>query len=84
MKKLFALAAAALILSACSSTWSGAKNDANRNWDKTKETAERVADKTKETAEHVAEKTGEAVKKGGNAVARGMSHVGEKIEAATE
>ena len=47
MKKLFALAAAALILSACSSTWSGAKNDANRNWDKTKETAERVADKTK-------------------------------------
>lgn len=25
MKKLFALAAAALILSACSSTWSGAK-----------------------------------------------------------
>lgn len=52
MKKLFALAAAALILSACSSTWSGAKDDTNRNWDKTKETAERVADKT-----------GEAVKK---------------------
>ena len=73
MKKLFALAAAALILSACSSTWSGAK-----------ETAERVADKTKETAENIAEKTGEAVKKGGNAVGRGMSHVGEKIEAATE
>ena len=55
------------------STWSGAKDDTNRNWDKTKETAERVADKT-----------GEAVKKGGNAVGRGMSHVGEKIEAATE
>ena len=73
MKKLFALAAAALILSACSSTWSGAKNDTNRNWDKTKETAERVADKT-----------GEAVKKGGNAVGRGMTHVGEKLEAATE
>jgi hypothetical protein len=73
MKKLFALAAAALILSACSSTWSGAKDDTNRNWDKTKETAERVADKTEE-----------AVKKGGNAVGRGMSHVGEKIEAATE
>ena len=63
MKKLFALAAAALILSACSSTWSGAKDDTNRNWDKTKETAERVADKTKETAERVADKTEEAVKK---------------------
>ena len=73
MKKLFALAAAALILSACSSTWSGAKDDANRNWDK-----------TKETAEHVADKTEEAVKKGGNAVGRGMTHVGEKLEAATE
>ena len=84
MKKLFALAAAALILSACPSTWSGAKDDTNRNWDKTKETAERVADKTKETAERVADKTEEAVKKGGNAVGRGMSHVGEKIEAATE
>ncbi|WP_455008877.1 hypothetical protein [Neisseria sicca] len=73
MKKLFALAAAAFILSACSSTWSGAKDDANRNWDK-----------TKETAGHVADKTEEAVKKGGNAVGRGMTHVGEKLEAATE
>lgn len=84
MKKLFALAAAAFILTACSSTWFGAKEDTNRNWDKTKETAERVADRTKETAERVADKTEEAVKKGGNAVGRGMSHVGEKIEAATE
>ena len=67
MKKLFALAAAAFILSACSSTWSGAKDDTSRNWDK-----------TKETAEH------EAVKKGGNAIGRGMSNVGNKIEAATE
>jgi hypothetical protein len=73
MKKLFALAAAAFILSACSSTWSGAKDDASRNWDK-----------TKETADHVADKTEEAVKKGGNAVGRGMTHVGEKLEAATE
>ena len=73
MKKLFALAAAAFILSACSSTWSGAKDDASRNWDK-----------TKETANHVADKTEEAVKKGGNAVGRGMTHVGEKLEAATE
>ena len=73
MKKLFGLAAAAFILSACSSTWSGAKDDANRNWDK-----------TKETAGHVADKTEEAVKKGGNAVGRGMTHVGEKLEAATE
>ena len=73
MKKLFALAVAAFILSACSSTWSGAKDDTSRNWDK-----------TKETAEHVADKTEEAVKKGGNAVGRGMSNVGSKIEAATE
>ena len=73
MKKLFALAATAFILSACSSTWSGAKDDASRNWDK-----------TKETAGHVADKTEEAVKKGGNAVGRGMTHVGEKLEAATE
>ena len=73
MIKLCALAAAAFILSACSSTWSGAKDDASRNWDK-----------TKETADHVADKTEEAVKKGGNAVGRGMTHVGEKLEAATE
>ena len=73
MKKLFALAAAAFILSACSSTWSGAKDDTSRNWDK-----------TKETAGHVADKTEEAAKKGGNAVGRGMTHVGEKLEAATE
>ena len=73
MKKIFALATAAFILSACSSTWSGAKDDASRNWDK-----------TKETAGHVADKTEEAVKKGGNAVGRGMTHVGEKLEAATE
>ena len=73
MKKLFALAAAAFILSACPSTWSGAKDDTSRNWDK-----------TKETAGHVADKTEEAVKKGGNAVGRGMTHVGEKLEAATE
>ena len=84
MKHFLILAIAAIGLSACSSTWSGAKDDTSRNWDKTKETAERVADKTKETAERVADKTEEAVKKGGNAVGRGMSHVGEKIEAATE
>ena len=73
MKKIFALAAAAFILSACSSTWSGAKDDTSRNWDK-----------TKETAGHVADKTEEAVKKGGNTVGRGMTHVGEKPEATTE
>ena len=53
MKKLFALAAAAFILSACSSTWSGAKDDANRNWDKTKETAGHVADKTEEAVKNL-------------------------------
>ena len=47
MKKLFALAAAAFILSACSSTWSGAKDDTSRNWDKTKETAGHVAEPAK-------------------------------------
>lgn len=73
MKHFLILAIAAIGLSACSSTWSGAKDDANRNWDK-----------TKETAGHVADKTEEAVKKGGNAVGRGMSNVGSKIEAATE
>ena len=73
MKHFLILAIAAIGLSACSSTWSGAKDDASRNWDK-----------TKETAEHVADKTEEAVKKGGNAIGRGMSNVGSKIEAATE
>ena len=73
MNKLLITTLAALTLAACSSTWSGAKDDASRNWDK-----------TKETAGHVADKTEEAVKKGGNAVGRGMTHVGEKLEAATE
>ena len=72
MKKLLILTAA-LALAACSSTWSGAKDDASRNWDKTENAAERGWDKTKA-----------AVKKGGNAVGRGMTHVGEKIEEATE
>ena len=62
MNKLLITTLAALTLAACSSTWSGAKDDASRNWDKTKA----------------------AVKKGGNAVGRGMTHVGEKIEEATE
>jgi len=73
MKHLLILAIAAIGLSACSSTWSGAKDDASRNWDKTENAAERGWDKTKA-----------AVKKGGNAVGRGMTHVGEKIEEATE
>ncbi len=73
MNKLLITTLAALILSACSSTWSGAKDDTSRNWDKTENAAERGWDKTKA-----------AVKKGGNAVGRGMTHVGEKIEEATE
>ena len=63
MKKLFALAAAALILSACSSTWSGAKDDTNRNWDKTKETAERVADKPKKPQNTLQKKPVKPLKK---------------------
>ena len=62
MKKLFALAAAAFILSACSSTWHGVKEDTANNIDNTRE----------------------AVRKGSNAVGRGISNVGEKIENATE
>lgn len=73
MKHFLILAIAAIGLSACSSTWSGAKDDTSRNWDKTENAAERGWDKTKA-----------AVKKGGNAVGRGMTHVGEKIEEATE
>ena len=35
MNKLLITTLAALTLAACSSTWSGAKDDASRNWDKT-------------------------------------------------
>ena len=62
MNKFLITALATLVLSACSSTWHGTKEDAGRNWDKTEN----------------------AVKKGGNAVGRGISHVGEKLENATE
>lgn len=73
MNKLLITALAALTLAACSNTWHGAKEDAGRNWGKTENAAERGWDNTKE-----------AVKKGGNAVGRGISHVGEKLENATE
>jgi len=73
MNKFLITALATLVLSACSSTWHGTKEDAERNWDKTENAAERGWDNTKE-----------AVKKGGNAVGRGISHVGEKLENATE
>ncbi len=73
MNKLLITALTALTLAACSNTWHGAKEDTGRNWDKTENAAERGWDKTKS-----------AVKKGGNAVGRGMTHVGEKIEEATE
>ena len=69
MKKVFALALFSLGLAACSSTWHGAKEDTARNVERTGE----GWDKTKE-----------AVRKGGNAVGRGLSNVGEKIEDATE
>ena len=61
MKKLLILTAA-LTLAACSSTWSGVKEDTSHNVNRTKD----------------------AVKEGGNAVGRGITHVGEKIENATE
>lgn len=73
MKKAFALALIATALAACSSTWHGVKSD-------TATTVEKVGD----SIGHGWDKTQEAVKKGGNAVGRGISHVGEKIENATE
>ena len=73
MKKVFALALFSLGLAACSSTWHGAKEDTARNVERTGEGLEEGWDKTKE-----------AVRKGGNAVGRGLSNVGEKIEDATE
>ena len=73
MKKAFALALIATALAACSSTWHGVKTD-------TVTTVEKVGD----SIGHGWDKTQEAAKKGGNAVGRGISHVGEKIENATE
>ena len=62
MNKLLITTLAALTLAACSSTWSGVKQDTSHNVSRTKD----------------------AVKEGGNAVGRGITHVGEKIEEATE
>ena len=73
MNKLLITALATLVLSACSSTWHGVKTD-------TANTVEKVGD----SIGHGWDKTQEAAKKGGNAVGRGISHVGEKIENATE
>ncbi|MGF6147637.1 Uncharacterised protein [Kingella potus] len=73
MKKVLALTLATFALAACSSTWHGMKEDASEN-----------AEKTGHSIEHGWDKTKDAVKKGGNAVGRGISHVGEKIEDATE
>ena len=62
MNKLLITTLAALTLAACSSTWSGVKQDTSHNVSRTKD----------------------VVKEGGNAVGRGITHVGEKIEEATE
>ena len=72
MKKAFALTLITPLLAACSSTWHGVKTD-------TANTVEKVGT----GIEHGWDKTQEAAKKGGNAVGRGISHVGEKIENAT-
>ena len=72
MKKLLAVFSVAA-LAACSSTWHGMKHDTTHNVDKAEAGIEKGWDKTKE-----------AVKKGGNAVGRGMTHVGEKIESVTQ
>ena len=73
MKKAFALTLTATLLAACSGTWHGVKSD-------TANTVEKVGN----GIEHGWDKTQSAVKKGGNAVGRCISHVGEKIENATE
>ncbi|HEZ2888670.1 TPA: hypothetical protein WJM55_000362 [Neisseria meningitidis] len=88
MNKLFITALSALALSACAGTWEGAKQDTARNLDKTQAAAERAAERAAEQTGNAVEKgwdkTKEAVKKGGNAVGRGISHLGGKIENATE
>lgn len=84
MNKLFITALSALALSACADTWEGAKQDTARNLDKTQAAAERAAEQTGNAVEKGWDKTKEAVKKGGNAVGRGISHLGGKIENATE
>ena len=73
MKKHLLCTAVLLALTACANTMQGAKEDTARNVERTGEGIERGWDKTKD-----------AVRKGGNAVGRGISHVGEKIENATE
>ncbi|HEZ2158940.1 TPA: hypothetical protein WHR02_000421 [Neisseria meningitidis] len=80
MNKLFITALSALALSACAGTWEGAKQDTARNLDKTQAAAERAAEQTGNAVEKGWDKTKEAV----NAVGRGISHLGGKIENATE
>ena len=69
MKKLFILTASTLALSACSNTWHGAKSDVSHNTEKAENRLERGWDKTKG-----------AVKKGGQAVGKGVSKTGDKLQ----
>lgn len=73
MKNVLITALAALSLAACSSTWSGVKNDTTRNVERTETGIEQGWDATKG-----------AVKKGGQAVGQGISKAGEKIEAVSQ
>lgn len=67
------LALTALGLTACSSTWSGAKHDTARNVERTGSGIEKGWGATKS-----------AVKKGGQTVGQGISKAGEKIEAVSQ
>ena len=55
MNKFLITALATLVLSACSSTWHGTKEDAGRNWDKTENAAERGWDNVGEKLENATE-----------------------------
>lgn len=73
MKKWFILTACVLTLSACSNTWHGAKSDVSHNTEKAEDRLERGWDKTKDT-----------VKKGGQAVGKGISKTGDKLQEISE
>lgn len=73
MKNVLFAALAALSLAACSSTWSGVKNDTSRNVERTETSLEKGWEATKDAA-----------KKGGQAVGQGISKAGEKIEAVSQ
>lgn len=47
MKKILLCLAAVLVLSACSNTWNGVKEDSSKAWTKTKQVSNEAVDSTK-------------------------------------